>query len=85
MKKTVKQEVISRASALGVNIDDSMNDEIKCEAPHRKIWSCSFIHELVCAKDSKEPKSVIWKDLLERMSYGLEDCTDDNCEWCNGI
>ena len=82
---TTRQKVFAIAKQLGVTIDDSMYHEVKCEAPHGTIWACSLVHEIVCTKDTKEPMSVIWNDLLERMSYGIEKCEDDNCEWCEGI
>jgi hypothetical protein len=83
---TARQEVISLSSELNSTLDDSMYDEIKCEAPKGKIWACSLVHEIISAKEKTEdPRCELWDDMLDRMSYGVEDCEDVECEWCNNI
>ncbi len=64
-------------------IDDKCGHTHECtvEAPAGKRWKCSEIHMLVdCANIPWKPD---YADLLDRMAYGVEDCPDKDCEWCN--
>lgn len=83
MTKTLK-DVRKLAKQLGAVVEDEkIGNAHECcvEAPHRKLWSCCGIHELVdCAYRPWKPD---YSDLLDRMGYGLEDCVGP-CDWCDG-
>lgn len=55
--------------------------DVSVEAPHRKIWAGAGVHVLIDASFYAEKPD--YADLIERMEYGIEDCTDPDCEWCN--
>lgn len=78
------REVRTIASFLGAKVEDDKvgyTHECRVEAPHRKVWACCGIHELV------DSANIPWKpdyaDVISRMEYGLEDCVGA-CEWCDG-
>lgn len=76
------------AKKLGAEVENNSNGEqyvYDILAPKGKIWSCNLIHCLVgnCFKGDPKWYEEVWKDLYERMSYGLEECDDPDCEWCH--
>lgn len=71
------------AAKLGANVEDDKagnTHECRVEAPHRKKWACRGVHEMVDA--SFKPWKPDYADMLENMKFGLEDCDDPKCEWC---
>lgn len=52
------------------------------EAPHRKVWTASHLHEL-CEQSYGMPRAR--QNLADRMIHGLTDCTDTPCDWCDGL
>lgn len=80
---TTLKQVKKAAAALGAIVEEDKceySHECRVTAPHRKIW-CDGVHEFVdCANRPWKPD---YEDLLNRMSYGLEDCIDPDCDWCN--
>lgn len=73
------------AAKLGAKVEDERagnHHECRVEAPHRKLWKCRGVHEMV--DSCYRPWKPDYKDMLESMEYGLEDCLDPECEWCNG-
>jgi hypothetical protein len=78
------KRVRTRARELGARVEDEKcgyTHECRVEAPHRKVWACDSIHELIDA--TNRPWKPDYADVLSRMNYGLVDCTDADCEWCN--
>lgn len=63
-------------------VDDKVGNthECRCEAPHRHIWKCSDLHELISS--AYRPWKPDYADIIDRMEYGIEPCTDPDCEWC---
>ena len=83
MTKSLR-ELRAIAKLLGAKVeDDKTGDTHECrvEAPHRKVWRCAGIHELIDC--TNRPWKPDYGDLLNRMAYGIEDCTDPDCEWCH--
>lgn len=81
---TTLAKVKRAAAALGATVEDSKEGhthECTVEAPHRHIWKSDDIHMLIDA--CYRPWKPDYADLLRRMSYGLEPCTDPDCDWCN--
>lgn len=72
------------AAELGAKVEDiKIGNAHEClvEAPHGKKWKCCGIHELV--DSTNQPWKPDYKDVLERMNYGLEDCDEGfACGWC---
>lgn len=80
---TTLKQVKSLALKFGAKVEDDKcgnTHECRVEAPYRKQWACDEIHELIaCAYRPWKPD---YQDVLDRMNYGLIDCTDPDCEWC---
>jgi len=78
------RDVRKLARQLGARVEDTKDHhshECRVEAPHRKMWNEGDVHELVTA--CYVPWKPDYADTLSRMGYGLRDCTDPDCEWCN--
>lgn len=76
--------VAKEAAKLGATVEDDIignTHECRIQAPHRKFWCEGGVHEMVDI--SNRPWKPDYAGLISRMSYGLEDCTDTECEWCN--
>ncbi len=54
-------------------------------APNGMIFSCDSIHLLVgnCFKGDPAWYEEVWKDLYDRISFGVEKCETPDCEWCS--
>lgn len=55
---------------------------LTCEAPKGFIWNEGYVHELVAetrGNNSKETRL----DILSRIQFGLTECINKDCEWCN--
>lgn len=70
------------ATSLGATVDDNKDaqcHECRVTAPRGKVWA-DGVHEFVdCANRPWKPD---YRDLIDRMNFGLEVCTDSECEWC---
>lgn len=78
--KTIKR----LAAAIGATVEDEKSGhthECRVEAPKGMFWKEGDVHELVDA--AYKPWKPDYADLLSRMNYGLETCTDPNCDWCH--
>lgn len=85
MTVTLK-DVRKLAKQLGATVEDDKignTHECRVEAPHRKRWACRGVHEMV--DSSFLPWKPDYADVLDGMKFGLEDCTDPDCDWCNPI
>lgn len=81
------------AERIGATIDESSIDfgHICVDAPRGQVWMCDRIHGLAVHWETdsagracpKEWKDDAIEDVIDRMEYGLEDCTDADCEICN--
>ncbi len=82
---TTLKEVKRVAAKLGAKVEDDRDGnthECRVEAPHRKKWACRGVHEMVDI--TNRPWKPDYADILANMEFGLEDCTDPDCEWCEG-
>lgn len=78
------RDVKALAAKLGAKVDDAKIGHAHCcrvEAPHRKVWACRGVHEMV--DETNVPWKPDYADMLSGMQFGLDDCTDPDCEWCN--
>lgn len=81
---TSLREVRALAVKLGAKVEDEKSGnhhECRVEAPHRKVWACRGVHEMIDC--TNRPWKPDYADMLSGMKFGLEDCTDPECEWCN--
>ena len=72
-----KRQVVKRCEELGVVMDD-----LSFDCPLGTCIAGSGLHWF--EKDSllgSIPKYEIWDDVLDELSWGLEDCPD-SCEYC---
>lgn len=84
---TARQKVHTLAKELGTEIKiDTTGDyfEVEVEAPYGYVWTYHRdVHCLVASEHSGPwSKASLWRDLLERMTSGLELCEIADCEWC---
>lgn len=57
---------------------------IRVEAPAGQIFKASDTHELVAnGFVGIGTVDMLAADLLERVNYRLDTCTDNECEWCH--
>jgi hypothetical protein len=81
---TTLRQVKAAALKIGANVDDHKSGNCHTctvEAPHRKKWACRGVHEMV--DETNQPWKPDYADMLDNMNFGLEDCEDPDCEWCN--
>lgn len=72
-------QVTKAVNALGATIDrrSLASGRLVIDAPQGQVWSANGSHALVA-----ECNDAGYADVLERMAYGLDVCTDLNCEMC---
>jgi len=78
---TAKQKVLKLAKELGAEVDyygSGVHFEVTVDAPEGFHWACDVITQIVGSIWDEDTPAMIWKDVLERMEYGLEPC-DDEC------
>lgn len=83
---TTKQKAVSIANRLGavIHIDDSEQVyHVTIDAPTGKVWNATNGHSIVswCYKPFSRAK--VWFALLDDMDYGIDDCDNAECDWCN--
>lgn len=59
-------------------------EQIIIDAPGRKVWAATLTHGMY-AGWNRGFKSPDWKDLWERVSMGLTDCEEPDCEICEDM
>lgn len=72
------------AASMGATVEDQKIGLAHCcevFSPKGKMFSCDSIHILV--DETHQPWKPDYSELMRRMSYGLDDCEDPECEWCN--
>jgi len=82
MTATLK-DVKKRAKELGASVTKERQGDtvvVYVTAPKGKRWEHE-LHEFVDSVHYMWPND--YDDLLQRMSYGLEECDDPQCEWCH--
>jgi hypothetical protein len=81
---TTLAQVKKIAEAMGATVEDQkIGNSHSCEilAPKGKMFGEGSTHILVdCAYTPWKPD---YADLLSRLKYGMIDCNDPECEWCN--
>lgn len=85
MGKTLR-DVKALAKKLGAKVEDDKigeTHECRVEAPYRKKWACRGVHEMV--DSCFRPWKPDYDDMIACMEFGLEDCDDHDCEWCEVI
>lgn len=78
--------VRAAAAKIGAIVEDDkigISHECRVEAPRGRVWSADTIHELVASGYTAKGQGPDYVDLLDRMAYGVEPCTNSECEWCH--
>jgi hypothetical protein len=78
-----RKQVMVRAARYGATVEESRG-MIYVDAPARQVWEANGCHVLAAAYEEGE-KQHAWRDLLERMDYGLEPCQDAECDTCGPL
>lgn len=93
MKPTLAN-VKKEAAKLGATVEDDSGYGFvtyQVAAPRGKVWACDgSIHWLkVCVnyeadeRPTKQDRIDAFTDVLDRMTYGLANCDDSECEVCH--
>jgi len=81
-----KQTAYARAEALGATIDDD-GCTIMVDAPTGKVFSAIELHAMPydVTWGYTEPGGTkpVWWYIIDDLKYGIEDCTNIHCEYCN--
>jgi hypothetical protein len=77
-----RKQVVARAARYGATVQEG-EGIVFVDAPTRQLWEANGCHVLAAAWEPGEKPSA-WRDLLERMDYGLEPCQDEACDTCTG-
>jgi len=69
-----KQQCLALAESLKVEVEITGGRDFALEAwaPEGQIFVCNSAHCLVCATCDAEPARVAWRDMRDRLRYGLE-------------
>jgi hypothetical protein len=84
--RTTRQQLISRCRSLGVYLydDGTGNGTLLVEAPHGHIIAGEGLHGLVAEYgDGAGSKPEAYADLADRLAYGIERCTETDCDNCS--
>ena len=80
---TTRARVMKRADELGCIVDEPFGGRITIDAPDGRVFECSDLHTIV-GDWTFGPKADAWKDLYERMGYGVGPCRDrPDCDACD--
>lgn len=79
-----KQRVYALAAKLGATVEYDMTEpHVYVDAPAGYCWSCDpGLHGIVGVPWDDETMADVWKDVLERVRFGIEKC---NCGQCPDI
>lgn len=61
---------------------EGLSTVCRCTAPLRYKWSGQDIHEFV---DEVYTGPNNYADIISRMKWGTEPCTDIDCDWCTSL
>ena len=58
----------------------------QCCTPRGKRWSCAGVHMLKVEwrRDEDKYRDDAIADALDRMKCGVEECDDEECDYCTG-
>lgn len=82
-----KAEVAVRrlAAEMGATLTVA-NDEVNVAAPDGYTWaSAPDTHELINAPWDDQRPAEMWTEALDRMTPGLQPCTETACDWCRPV
>ncbi len=87
------RDLQSAAKKYGATLDDQSVTgggrklrQFTVDAPTGKVWACDGIHGIFLTwydgEDDGHWRDEVIRDALERMSRGLDDCEDPDCDVC---
>ena len=84
MKPTIANVRKVAASYGAEVVADTLGRCINVDLPAGRVWAANDSHSVVGGVCPGEPMSEAYADLLEQMSYGVQECSDAQCEYCEG-
>ena len=78
-----RRDVYRLAKKLGAKIIENDPHDFEAEAPNGKRWKCDGVHWLVASLWDGYTMGELWTDLWGRMDFGLETCTETDCDSCH--
>jgi hypothetical protein len=84
--KITKAMVEAKAKELNVEVEigGGRYFTVDLTAPNRKILRGPQLHMTVTEQSEGISRDKVWEAVMEDLSRGLEDCTDDDCDTCEG-
>lgn len=81
----IKQRVIAKVEAVGGEIEIRKGHpfEIIIDAPDGYLWKGDGLHCLVHSVWDDQKTTELWQDAWRRISDGLEQCDDSECDACH--
>jgi hypothetical protein len=79
-----KQKVLAKAQELGVEVQQGRG-EVVMEAPGRMVFGATGTHGVVASVWDDETMVDQWKKSLADLKYGLDECSQSECDICEGF
>jgi hypothetical protein len=86
VNKATRAQFMAVVKLYGATVDERDPSTFYVDAPKGKVWMCDVIHTLAHQHNNNHGhswKAEAYADAIERMEWGLEDCTEPNCDICN--
>lgn len=78
---------MKRVNELGCTVDEDSIYSFLVDCPKGKVFKGEGLHTLVghfMNTSGQSWKAEVYADAIQRMSMGLEDCDDPECDYCHG-
>jgi|GEM_PF-5658730 len=87
-KTATKQEFDAVLKTVGATLDWKADNRcLNVDAPKGKTFNANGCHCLVeqFSNEGQSWKPEAYYNVIERLSYGLSDCTDPDCDICHPL
>ena len=78
-----KERAYEISRKLGAKIiEGAAFNSVEAEAPNGHCWRCeggTGLHVLVACRWGYEPWPNVWRDLADRMDFGIQQCDCEDC------
>lgn len=83
--RTARQIALDLAAELDAELRETdagtSGIDINVTAPRWHVWSATETHDVVA--HNLTSRNAAWQDITADMRYGIERCTEQDCEYCN--
>lgn len=89
IKTATKAQFDACLETMGATLDQDMlkADVLQVDAPAGKKFKANGLHTTVeqYRNSSQSWKGEAYAEVIARLAYGLEDCTDSECDTCHPV